>query len=919
MTARVISREPQATAIADFVTSVVAAPSALVMEGEPGIGKTTLWLEAIERARTAGFRVLAARPVAAESVLAYASLADMLSELDGHLLAQLPVPQRVALDHVLSRDDAACAPADQRAIAAGFLSVVTILAEQSKVLVAVDDLQWLDTSSRLVVAFAARRLVGPVGVLATVRAGAEGNAASWLQLPRPDDVTRITVPPMSIGALHAVISDRLGHSLSRPLMVRIEEASRGNPFYALELAKTMNSSQPETGMVLPDSLSELIRSKVRSLAPDVDDALLAVACLAAPTVGLVARGLASDPDTVARQLEDAENRGVLEINGDRIRFSHPIFARGVYNDAKPERRCAMHRRLSAVVDEPELRARHLALGSTTADAATLEALDSAAVTARNRGAPAAAAELVDLAIGLGGRTPQRLIQAAAHHFTAGDPRRARALLDEAIGQLQPGATRAEAASLLGYVRLLDDSFPEAAQLLESALDEAADDPGVLVPILVTLSFALFNAGRLDAASQRVDEAVARAEASGRADLVSQALSMRAMVLLLQGRGLDDAGMRRALELEDRRANMPFALRPSVHNAILRSCTGELDYARDELTRLRKECIDSGQEGEMMLVAFHGTLVEIWRGNFADAALIAEDTEQLARQLGGDLPLSVAMTCRALLAAYTGRADETRAAVDEASAANRRCGSDRLGEWPATALTLLEVSLCNYRAALDAVEPLLAKTEAMGDAMEIIAAAFVPEAVEAMVELGRLESAEKLVVRLERNGARLHRDWMLAVGGRGRGMLLAARGEVQAAIESVEQAMAAHERIAMPFEKARTRLLLGQLQRRQRMKDASMSSVSAALEAFEQLGAPLWAKRARTELGRVSEGARHRQALSRSELRVAELAASGMTNRTIAATMFISPKTVESNLARIYAKLGIRSRAELGSHVARLKG
>lgn len=914
MPTRVVSRESQASAIADFLTSVLVAPSALVMEGDAGIGKTTMWFEAVERAVADGFRVMAARPVAAESVLAYASLADMLSGVESATLAELPRPQRVALDRVLLRADAESHPVDQRAVAAGVLSIVGILAEKTKVLIAIDDLQWLDSSSRLVVAFVARRLVGPVGVLATVRTGDNESAASWLQLPRPDMDRRITLPPMTVGALHAVISQRLGHSFSRPTMVHIEQVSGGNPFYALEFARAMGGRQSSTGMSLPDSLTELIRQKLHGLDSDLDDALLAVACLSAPAVGLVARCLGSDPDSVAARLEDAENRGVIEINGDQLRFSHPIFARGVYHEATPEQRRTMHNRLAAVVEEPELRARHLALGSTTADSATLQALDSAAESAHSRGAPAAAAELIDLAISLGRTTPRRLISSAGHHFNAGDSGRARTLLEEALAQLEPGALRAEAASLLGYVRLLDDSFPEAAALLEGALAEVGDDPAVLVPMLVTLSFALFNAGRLEASAQRVEEAVTRADDSGRPDLLSQALGMRATVRFLGGRGVDEAGLRRALELEDRTANIPFALRASVQNAILRSCAGELDWAHDELTALRQRCIEHGQEGELMLVAFHGVLVEIWRGQFAVAALIAEDTMQLARQLGGDLPLSVALTCRALLAAYMGRVDEARTDVDEAHAANQRCGSVRLGEWPTTALGFLEVSLGNYREALNAVGPLVVKVEMAPTTTEIIAASFIPDAVEAMVALGRLDSADRLISVVERNGARLKRDWMLAIGGRGRGMLLAARGDVAAAVDTVEQAMVAHTRMSMPFERARTQLLLGQLQRRQRAKDASAASFHDALHAFEQLGTPLWVDRARAELGRVSVGARRTVELSSSERQVAELAAAGMTNRKIAAAMFISPKTVESNLARIYAKLGIHSRAELGRHV-----
>ncbi|MGZ6780701.1 MAG: ATP-binding protein, partial [Mycobacterium sp.] len=194
MPVQVVSREPQASAIADFLSSVVTAPCGLTMEGEPGIGKTTLWLDAVHRAEADGFCVLAARPVAAESVLAYTSLTDMLSGIDRSVLAELPTPQRVALEHVVLRADAERPPVDQRAVAAGFLSVLGILADKTRVLVAVDDLQWLDSSSRLVITFVARRLAGPVGVLTTIRTGDGESAGTWLQLPRPDMMRRITVP-----------------------------------------------------------------------------------------------------------------------------------------------------------------------------------------------------------------------------------------------------------------------------------------------------------------------------------------------------------------------------------------------------------------------------------------------------------------------------------------------------------------------------------------------------------------------------------------------------------------------------------------------------------------------------------------------------------------------------------------------------
>jgi DNA-binding CsgD family transcriptional regulator len=905
----------EARTISSFLASASAMPSALLIEGEPGIGKTTLWLAALEQARDRGFRVLSARAAAAESVLAYTALADLFDGVDAAAWPDLPAPQRLAVDQVLLRADHGT-PTDQRAVAAAFLWVIERLSDDGPVLLAIDDLQWLDVSTMHVVAFAARRLSGPVGFLGSVRTEVGGGAsAAWLQMPRPDAVSRIRLHPLGVHDLHAAVSARLRRSFSRPTIGRIHEVSGGNPFYAIELARTIDERAPGVGTSLPRTLAELVRARIGNLDPDVHDALLAASCMSAPTVELVSSATISDDDRVVELLELAESNGIIAIDGNRVHFAHPLLARGVYTEAAPGQRRRMHRRLADIVDEPELRARHLALAATRGDDVTLRALDEAAESARHRGAPAAAAELIDLAIGLGGATAHRQLQSATHHFDAGNRARATAILEDAIGQLTPGDLRAEALTRLAVVRLYGDGFFEVARLLELALAEVEVDRPLRVGMLVMLAYAQINANQAETSLRTVQQAVTEAEPLGVPHLLGVALGMEVTLRFLSGYGLDEDKLASAVELEDPRFGFtPLVFRPTVQHALLLDWSGQLEQAYAELQQIRRRCLDRGEEGENVFIAFQVVLNAIWRGSFAEADLVAEDVMEQARQLGGEIPMFVAHTLRAQLAAYAGQEALARKAVSAALEIGNRTGSFRLSERAATALTFLEVSLGNYEAALAAAQPLLSRFDPDSPTTEIIDAAFLPEAIEALVQLGRLAEAEPLVEALERNGRRLDRPWMLAVGTCGRAMLLAALGDLDGADEATQRAMAEHDRLAMPFERARTLLLLGQLQRRLRRKESASASLQEAFDVFEQLRIPLWSERARAELVRANVGPRRSGELTPSEQRVAELAASGMKNRDVATALFISPKTVEANLARIYRKLGIKSRAELGRHM-----
>lgn len=899
-------------AVVEFLETSRQQPAGLLVEGEPGIGKTTLWTSVVDRASRSGFLVMTAQTGQAESVLANAAIADLFSAVEPGVLAALPDVQRLAADRVLLRDDTAGRPTDERVTAAALLTAVHVMSARAPVLIAIDDVQWLDLSSRAVLAFAARRLKGPVGVLVTERSGpgVAESAASWLQVGPAGALTRTRVAPMSLGALHAMLSARLGRTFSRPAIARIAEISGGSPLYALELARVVDSG-PQSVNRLPATLSDLVRVRVDGLDDEVREVLVVAASVSAPTVDLLARALESSVERVTALLEAAEVDEIVAIEGNRVRFTHPLLASGIYDCADPASRRKIHRRVAGITEQPELKARHLALAATVADEATLQALDAAADAARARGAPAAAAELVEMAIALGGDKVLRRLRAAEHHFRAGDVGKAAALIEPVLDGMRPGILRALALNLLSGVRILEDDYLGAVELLQRARGDGAGNDAVLVSTLLSLAFAM---GMLGTFAEQVDtarQAVDIAERLGIPALKSQSLAMWVHVTTQYGLGVDEEALARAVESEDVDADIPIPFRASATRGLMLAITGELTAADEQLSKVAERCWERGAENDLMAVLGYQTMVAIWRGRYDVADRLAADLLQRAEQLGGSMVIAYSICAAAV--AYRGREAEARRLAQAALEQGSR-GTPPLTVWASATLAFLEVSSCQYEQAVAAAEPLLAVYRQLSGT-EILSGWALPDAVEALIALARLDEAEPPIEALERNGAKLDRPWMLAMGGRCRAMLLAARGELGEALEAVQRAMVEHGRLPMPFEQARTQLLMGELQRRLRRKDAAAASLRDALATFEQLGTPLWAARARAELLRASGRPGGPEVeLSASERRVAELAASGMTNRDVAAALFISVKTVEINLTRAYRKLGIRSRTQLGQRL-----
>ncbi len=912
MSTSVVGRQAELQSIGSFLESITAGPGALILYGEAGIGKTTLWREGLAEASGHGYAVLVCRPAQSEVQLSYSSIADLLADLDEAMLSRLPVPQREALEVVRLRSHKPHATADRRVVATAFLAILHLLSDRAPVLVAVDDFQWLDRNSAQALEFAGRRVTGKIGFLFSFRTNASNLEEPTFRLASPDGIGRLDVGPLSLAAIHHVLRERFGRTYPHPALVRIHEASAGNPFLALELVRVYGGDiglRPHTR--LSTNLSELTGARLRGLDRSVREVLLATAALAAPTVDVLRQVAGAD---AAASLESAEDLGIVEVDGPVVRFTHPILASAVYSMASPKQRRAMHRQIAGTQLHIEERARHLALAATSHDEETIRTLDEAAENASTRGAASAAADLLELALQLGADDAGRKIRAAAHHYDAGDPLRARDLLEGTIDKLAPGKLRAEALRLLARVRIYDDSYQAAAPVLERALADAADDDSLRVQIEIDLSFVLFNLGRLEDALSCSERMVSAAERLTDTALIAQALALATSIRFMAGMGLDEPTLERALALESRVHSGPIALTPSLQASLIWMWSGRLDQGHTVLEKLYRECLEKGAENDLVFLGFQIETLACWRGDLASATRLANDCYERALQLGTELPLALALSAQAHVAAFRGDVSEARKAAEASYEILQRGTLATVALAPLGTLGFIELSLDNYGAAAMRLGPMAAGAIAVG-LREPSIVPFAPNAAEALVAVGNLDDAKVLIEWLEDHGRRLDRPWALAVGGRCRSLLLAAMGELEAAIRSCEQALVEHGRIDMPFELARTMLVLGRLQRRRGRRRDAKASLEVALEIFTNLGTRLWTGKAQHELARLGIRRGAGLELTPSEERIAQLAASGQTNRQVAAAMLISPKTVEANLVRVYQKLDIRSRAELGRRMA----
>lgn len=896
-----------------FLDGLAAGSGALVLAGAAGAGKTTLLRAGAALAAGRAFTVLQTMPVRSELRLEFAGLADLLEPCGPAVIGELAPPQRRALRVALLLEEAPPAPPEPRVIAAAFRVVVTMLAQSAPVLLVIDDVQWLDPASEAAVGFAIRRLEHePVGLLCAQRTTAPG-ADLPLELARARlRAGLLPVGGLSLGALHRMLHSRLGTSFSRPVLRRLEAGSGGNPFIALEIGRALvrrgGSTAPDAALPVPETLGELIGERLGALAPGVVDALRLVAVMAdAPAEAYVAAGAS------AAALDTAVVAGVLEPDAGRLRFAHPLLAAAVASAIPPTCKRDLHAAAATVAQLPEERARHRGLATAGRSGVVARELTEAARTAVARGAPAAAAELFELAAALTpdqdrGQAHDRHLEAARQLALAGEMSAAASSLERLTESAPPGPDRADALGQLGLLR--EHDYPAATALMERALAEAGDDPARSADIRLSLADIWSIRGDKAEAIAVITRGLADAERTADPALIAPALAQCFHLRVMHGAGGDERMLERALALEPAVGHLMLRTPPSWVAGWYHACIGRLDEAEAEsrwlLGRAEADGVEYWRAHALRALAIIAGL----RGDAQRAAEISAEGLQIAEQLDFPHTASTLLYASAWAALQLGQADALRGLTGRGQQLAEQGGDQAYILLHRALPGSLHLAAGDIAAAVVRLGPLTGQLQVIG--LRPTVPSVAADAAEALTAAGVLDQAAAVAAELDRT---MPGPVTAALLARCRAGFAAARGDLDAAVTEATAAVRLHEHISpMPLEQGRALLLLGGLQRRIKHRGLARATLTEALAIFDQIQAPLWAARARAELARISGRAPGPDELTVTERRVAELVARGMSNQQAAAELSVTVRAIESTLTKTYAKLGVRSRTELATRL-----
>jgi DNA-binding CsgD family transcriptional regulator len=904
---QLVGREAELQALRDALAT--SPPLAIVLEGEAGIGKTALWRAGVEYAAANGYRTLVARPAEAETELSHAALDDLLSPIADECAPYLPDLQRHALEVALLRAPPGAAGVSPRAVGSATLAAIRAAAARGPLLVAIDDVQWLDPASAEALRFALRRLDDePVVLLATHRLAGAGDR---LDIGFADErLVPIGVGPLGPDALHWLLQSRLAASIPRPALERLAEMSGGNPYHALELARAAlrhsGGEDVTADLPLPDTIFAVLQVRLRELPAPTTEALGTLAAMGRSSLDRA--DLAVDGGA----LEPAFAAGVLHEDRGAIRFDHPLLADAAYRLLTPAKRRSVHERLAELASDAEERARHLAASSRTPDAGVAGEIARGAEQAAARGSRSAAAELLEASAGVepdADLAARRRIDAVRHHITGGNGRRAIALCNSLLEDLPPGPLRARAL----IVRSTEEgSFHELLEFARQAASEAGEDRELLIE-------ALGMQGTLLVLIDRRDEAEMARQRARELCTPDVSLALRLVVLADSGDLAAHNGdpgaiaqLREAAQLEGDELIVNAQLGPTTVLAKALLLGDELDEARMLFEDRRRRAGEAGDDESVASLSIHLAELELRAGNVERARRLADEAVALQESSYGEHAQGAPAYARALAAAYQGEVEVARESGERGLAQCEAQGDWIFAAGNRAALGFLDVSVGDHAGAVDRLRPVMERfptRHGLDPGMRQNLA--IPDAIEALVALGRIAEAEDLLGAWKRAGERFDRPRIHATAARCRALMAAAEGDLVAAVAHAEEALEHHRDLPVPFERARTLIVLGTVHRRAKQKGAARAALDEAVEILDGMGARLWAERARVELGRIGGRAKE-DGLTPTEARVADLVAEGLSNKAVAAELFVSVRTVEANLTRIYAKLGIRSRTELAA-------
>ncbi|HEY4018996.1 MAG TPA: AAA family ATPase [Pseudonocardiaceae bacterium] len=955
-------REVELATMHTFLDSTrvnAAGAAALVLAGEPGIGKSVLWEIGVGEAAGTGATVLTMNAAQAESSWSFTGLTDLLDTVADELIPELPAPLGTALEVALLRRTPTDAEPARRAVSFAALSALRLLAKRGPLVIAIDDVQWLDPASAEVLAFALRRLTTePVTLLLAHRTetplavrdleeSAPGNrprlnSAEVIIGCLPDQrTTTLAVGPLAPSALSVLVAERLGVTLPVRAARRLHQQTGGNPLWVLEIVRTALASHNRDVLVGDRSILDFatasgtltadVATRIATLPGPARLVLLVVAALAQPNPDLVRRAVrmlladeafqplgAPGTDSPAA-LAAASVAGVVKTTANRVRPTHPLLGSVTLSLLRPEHRQVLHKRLAELVGDPEQRARHLAASVGTEPNATVaDALDTGAAAARSRSAVWAAADLAELAVRLsptsdGAAADRRAAVLAELLFAVGEVEQARQWAQRVLDNGESGLPRVRAGLLLASLVYWTEGSGPAVRYAQRALDDADDD--LASQARAHTLIADLGDHPVKVCREHAERALAALDQLGpQAEPETRFLALT----VLSGCELDERGQLPPDTFELLEAAQNSGARPAVldragtyRGASLKN-VDDIGGSRVALHAAIGEARAEGDEVALPNLFGHLALTEYWAGRYAIGMAAAEQGVRAAALVGVHPPSPY--LARAALGVHTGDPEWARTHLPSRIAACERV-SDRRG-------------LIGYHAVLGAADLVDGRP---GDAVRQLRTAYqIAEDLgfglagrrlrldgdlgEALVAVGELDEAEELGHELYFAGERSLRPSLQALALRVRGLVAAARGNTSTAIDTLGHALDLHHKVDFPLERGRTLLALGNTLRRARARQKAEDVLRQAQSCFAEIGATPWRDLAAESLRR-SDGARPDSVLTPTERRVAELVATGSSNREVAATLVVSVRTVEGHLAAIYRKLEVTGRTALTAKLA----